>query len=165
MSELMDRGLGLAADALAKSSDHVQSFFRMLQRELAFYVGCLNLHGRLLELGTPFIFPEASELGAARFTSRELYDVCLALSVNKRPVGNDIAADGKSLIIVTGANQGGKTTFLRSLGLAQLMTQCGMFAAGRATRAQHRRRPLHPFQARGGLDDEERQVRRGARAA
>ena len=58
-----------------------------------------------------------------RFSSRELYDVCLALSANKRPVGNDIAADGKSLIIVTGANQGGKTTFLRSLGLAQLMTQ------------------------------------------
>jgi MutS domain V len=129
MSELMDRGLGLAADALAKSSDHVQSFFRMLQRELAFYVGCLNLHGRLLQLGTPFIFPEASELGAPRFTSRELYDVCLALTANKRPVGNDIAADGKSLIVVTGANQGGKTTFLRSLGLAQLMTQCGMFAA------------------------------------
>jgi DNA mismatch repair ATPase MutS len=29
---------------------------------------------------------------------------------------------------VTGANQGGKTTFLRSLGIAQLMTQSGMFA-------------------------------------
>jgi hypothetical protein len=129
MAELMDRGLGLAADALAKSAEHVQSFFRMLQRELAFYVGCLNLHERLLELRTPFIFPEAGELGAPRFTSRELYDVCLALSMNKRPVGNDIAADGKSLIIVTGANQGGKTTFLRSLGLAQLMAQSGMFAA------------------------------------
>ncbi len=128
MSELMDRALGLAADALAKSADHVQGFFRMLQRELAFYVGCLNLHERLLELWAQFIFPEASDLGAPRFSSRELYDVCLALSMNRRPVGNDVAADGKSLIIVTGANQGGKTTFLRSLGVAQLMTQCGMFA-------------------------------------
>jgi len=69
-----------------------------------------------------------SGLDAPRFSSRELYDVCLALSMNGRPVGNDIAADGKRLIIVTGANQGGKTTFLRSLGLAQLMTQSGMFA-------------------------------------
>ena len=128
MSELMDRGLGLAADALAKSAEHVQSFFRMLQRELAFYVGCLNLHERLLELRAPFIFPEASSSVAPRFSSRELYDICLALSMNGRPVGNDVAADGKSLIIVTGANQGGKTTFLRSFGLAQLMTQCGMFA-------------------------------------
>jgi DNA mismatch repair ATPase MutS len=48
--------------------------------------------------------------------------------MNGRPVGNDVAGNGKSLTIVTGANQGGKTTFLRSLGLAQLMTQCGMFA-------------------------------------
>jgi DNA mismatch repair ATPase MutS len=128
MSELRDRGLGLAADALAKSAEHVESFFRMLQRELAFYVGCLNLHKRLLELKAPFIFPEASDFSPPRFSCREVYDVCLALSMNKRPVGNDIASDGKSLIIVTGANQGGKTTFLRSLGLAQLMTQCGVFA-------------------------------------
>jgi DNA mismatch repair ATPase MutS len=31
-------------------------------------------------------------------------------------------------VIITGANQGGKSTFLRSIGLAQLMMQCGMFA-------------------------------------
>ena len=128
VSELRDRGLGLAADALAKSAEHVQSFFVMLQRELAFYVGCLNLHERLLELKAPFTFPEATRLGAPRFSSRDLYDICLALNMNGRPVGNDVAADGKRLIIVTGANQGGKTTFLRSLGLAQLMSQCGMFA-------------------------------------
>jgi DNA mismatch repair ATPase MutS len=30
-------------------------------------------------------------------------------------------------MIITGANQGGKSTFLRSIGLAQLMLQCGMF--------------------------------------
>ena len=97
--------------------------------ELAFYIGCLNLHERLLELRAPFAFPIARELSPRRFSCRELYDVCLALSANKRPVGNNIQGDGKTLIIVTGANQGGKTTFLRSLGLAQLMTQCGMYAA------------------------------------
>jgi DNA mismatch repair ATPase MutS len=42
-------------------------------------------------------------------------------------VGNDLDADNKSLVIITGANQGGKSTFLRSIGLAQLMMQCGMF--------------------------------------
>ncbi len=30
-------------------------------------------------------------------------------------------------MIITGANQGGKSTFLRSIGLSQLMMQCGMF--------------------------------------
>jgi DNA mismatch repair ATPase MutS len=42
-------------------------------------------------------------------------------------VGNDVDADGKDLVVITGANQGGKTTFLRSVGVAQLMMQCGMF--------------------------------------
>ena len=51
----------------------------------------------------------------------------LSLSVKKRVVGNDADAKGKELIIVTGANQGGKSTFLRSVGLAQLMMQSGMF--------------------------------------
>ena len=128
MSELRDRGLGLAADALAKSAEHIGSFFHMLKTELAFYIGCLNLHERFLELKTPFTFPVAGELTPPRFSCRDLCDVSLALSMNKRPVGNDVKADGKSLIIVTGANQGGKTTFLRSLGLAQLMMQSGIFA-------------------------------------
>ncbi len=128
ISELRDRGVALAADALAKSVEHIESFFRLLQTELAFYIGCLNLHRRLLDLSAPFTFPTASDANTLRFAGKDLYDICLALALNNRPVGNEVEADGKSLIIVTGANQGGKTTFLRSLGLAQLMTQCGMFA-------------------------------------
>jgi DNA mismatch repair ATPase MutS len=56
-----------------------------------------------------------------------LFDVCLSLSLAQRAVGNDINADRKDAVIITGANQGGKSTFLRSVGLAQLMMQCGMF--------------------------------------
>jgi hypothetical protein len=57
MSELRARGLGLAADALAKSAEHILSFFRMLQTELAFYIGCVNLHERVLAIGARFRFP------------------------------------------------------------------------------------------------------------
>jgi DNA mismatch repair ATPase MutS len=44
-------------------------------------------------------------------------------------------ADGKSLVIITGANQGGKSTLLRSIGQAQLMLQCGMFAPAESLHA------------------------------
>jgi DNA mismatch repair ATPase MutS len=50
-------------------------------------------------------------------------------------VGNRADADGKSLIIITGANSGGKSTLLRSVGQAQLMMQCGMFVGAQAFRA------------------------------
>ncbi len=50
-----------------------------------------------------------------------------------RPVvGNHIEGEGVRLIVVTGANQGGKSTFLRSVGLAQVMMQCGMFVPASA---------------------------------
>jgi DNA mismatch repair ATPase MutS len=35
------------------------------------------------------------------------------------------------LVMITGANQGGKSTFLRSVGIAQLMMQAGMFVPSR----------------------------------
>ena len=58
---------------------------------------------------------------------QELYDVCLALTMKEKIVGNDVSVGSKHLVIITGANQGGKSTFLRSIGLSQLMMQCGMF--------------------------------------
>ena len=38
---------------------------------------------------------------------------------------NELSMKDKRLTIITGANQGGKSTFLRSIGQAQLMAQCG----------------------------------------
>jgi DNA mismatch repair ATPase MutS len=64
-----------------------------------------------------------------------LYDVALALTIKRKVIGNDVNADHKELVIITGANQGGKSTFLRSIGLAQLMMQCGMFVAAESFRA------------------------------
>jgi len=127
LSELRDRGVNLVANALAQSTDHILSFFNMLRTELAFYVGCLNLGEQLAKKGEPICFPLPVAAQERRHSFNGLYDVCLTLSLEQRTVGNDLNADNKDLVIITGANQGGKSTFLRSIGLAELMMQCGMF--------------------------------------
>jgi DNA mismatch repair ATPase MutS len=132
LAELRDRGINLVANAAAQSNDHILSFFRMLRTELAFYVGCLNLYERLAAKGAPVCFPVPAPAAERRHTADNLYDVCLELGIGGRTVGNDLAADGTDLVMITGANQGGKSTFLRSIGVAQLMMQSGMFVPARS---------------------------------
>jgi len=127
LSALRDRGINLVANALAQSTDHILSFSTMLRKELAFYVGCLNLHQQLAQMGEPLSFPLPVASGERLHSFKGLYDVCLALTVQHKIIGNNVNADKKDLVIITGANQGGKSTFLRSIGLSQLMMQCGMF--------------------------------------
>jgi DNA mismatch repair ATPase MutS len=80
-------------------------------------------------------------------------------------VPNDIAADGQYLVIVTGANRGGKSTLLRALGMAQLMMQCGMFVAADSFRASvcdgvftHFKRKEDASMNSGKLDEELRRM-------
>lgn len=136
LSELNGRGLNLVANALAQSTDHILSFFRMLCAETAFYVGCINLHEALAAKGEPVCMPVPLPPGSRSLSYKGIYDISLALRSGARLVGNDADADGKSLVMVTGANSGGKSTLLRSLGLAQLMMQCGMFVGAEAFRAE-----------------------------
>ncbi len=132
LSELRDRGINLVANALAQSTDHILAFFGMLQTELAFYSGCLNLNSQLAQKGEPISFPLPAAAGERRHSFDGLYDVCLTLNLERRVIGNDVNADNKDIAIITGANQGGKSTFLRSIGLAQMMMQCGMFVPARS---------------------------------
>lgn len=161
LSAMRGRGINLVANALAQSTDHIQSFFTMLRTELAFYVGCLNLRERLLEYGEPLCMPTPVAPEEQAFSARGLYDPCLALHRQGRAVGNDTQADAKTLIFITGANQGGKSTFLRAVGLSQLMLQCGMFVPAEAYRASvchglftHFKREEDASMTSGKLDEE-----------
>lgn len=127
LSELEARGLNHVANALAQSADHIKSFFSMLQAELAFYLGGLNLRQQLIERGMPICFPTARALGHRAHKYEDLYDVGLALKMRRAPIANTADGSGRDLIVVTGANQGGKSTYLRSVGVAQMMLQAGMF--------------------------------------
>jgi hypothetical protein len=163
LGEIKGRGINPVADAVAQSADHVQSFFVMLRLELAFYLGCLNLHRRLQVKGEPTCFPEPADQSEGVLTARDLYDVCLTIHLREqeRVVGNDLNADGKSLVMITGANQGGKSTLLRGLGLAQLMMQSGMFVGAQSFRAAvcagvftHYKREEDAAMEGGKLDEE-----------
>ncbi|HSM55219.1 MAG TPA: hypothetical protein VK879_03610, partial [Candidatus Sulfomarinibacteraceae bacterium] len=161
LSELRDKGLHLVANALAQATDHILSFFIMLRNELAFYIGCLNLHRELSQLGEPLTFPVPQPCQKHKHTFTELYDATLALTMKKKVVGNDLEGDDKDLVVITGANQGGKSTFLRSIGLSQLMMQCGMFVPAESFRANlcdglftHYRREEDTTMESGKLDEE-----------
>jgi DNA mismatch repair ATPase MutS len=81
--------------------------------------------------------------------------------LDERTVGNDVNCDGKPLVVITGANRGGKSTFLRGVGLAHLMMQGGMFVAAEAFRANvcsgiftHFKREEDATMQSGKLDEE-----------
>jgi DNA mismatch repair ATPase MutS len=161
LREIRARGIVLVATALAQSADHIASFLRLLQTELAFYLGCINLRTRLTQKREPTCFPMPARSGTCALAAQGLYDPCLSLLQDGSVVGNDVDADGKALVMITGANQGGKSTFLRSVGVAQLMMQCGMFVAASSFRADvrhglftHFRREEDPTMKSGKLDEE-----------
>ncbi|MCL4880389.1 MAG: DNA mismatch repair protein MutS [Anaerolineae bacterium] len=161
LTDLENRGINLVANALAQSCDHILSFFTMLRTELAFYVGCLNLQEQLSQMGEPISFPTPVTSSERRHSLKGLYDICLTLTMRQRIVGNDVDADGKDLVMITGANQGGKSTFLRAVGLAQLMMQCGMFVPAESLCANicnglftHYKREEDTTMKSGKLDEE-----------
>ncbi|MCR4771521.1 MAG: hypothetical protein K5855_04345 [Oscillospiraceae bacterium] len=115
---------------LARAAEGIWRFFWLLCGELAFYVGCLNLYDALTQLGMPVCIPTPLPAESSHREWSGLYDISLALLKNEKVGSNRLEGHDKRLYIITGANQGGKSTFLRSFGQATLMTQCGMFASG-----------------------------------
>lgn len=161
LGELRNRGINLVADAAARSADHILGFFTLLRNELAFYLGCLNLYERLSETGVPICFPRPLPRGTRTHSFRGLSDVCLALHSRKKVTGNDLDAAGTLQVVITGANQGGKSVFLRSVGLAQLLMQAGMFVTAESFSANvcdgvvtHYKREEDVSMESGKLDEE-----------
>ncbi|MFY9739890.1 MAG: hypothetical protein WAK11_12705 [Candidatus Cybelea sp.] len=161
LEELRTRGLSLVASALGRSTDHILRFLTILRAELAFYLGCVRLHDLLSARGHPVCFPQPAERQEHKLSATGLYDIGLALDTTTGVVANDVRADAKDLVFLTGANQGGKSTFLRSVGVAQLMMQCGMFVPAESFSSNvcermftHFKRPEDPDMKSGKFEEE-----------
>lgn len=135
LEELRNMSLQSVAQATACATEFIEKFFLNLQFETAFYLACLNLADRIRELGLPLTFPEALQAESDVLEFENLYNLSLALISNSKIVPNTLKSKGKQLFVIMGANKGGKTVFLRSLGIAFIMMQAGLFVPANRFRA------------------------------
>ena len=103
------------------------NFFDALHLQSAFYLGAVNLKHHMKRFGLESCFPKVCGQDGLRF--RELKEFVMCLEQRVDAVGNTCDMNHRMLLIVTGANQGGKSTFLRSVGIAQVMMQSGLMVA------------------------------------
>ncbi len=105
--------------------------------ELAFYLRWLERIGPLRDAGLPFCYPQMAQPGTG-LAARDLFD--LALALRREPAGegivtNDVELSGaERLLVITGPNQGGKTSFARAIGQLQHFASIGVPVPGSAAR-------------------------------
>lgn len=134
----------------------------LLQKEMAYYAAYLKFMLKMQENGFEFCTPAVS---GDRLSATGLYDLALALASlesGRKVVPNDVDLwPEESFFVVTGPNQGGKTTFARSLGQLVYFTKMGLDIPARAALVPYYKKILTHFSVeesvetgRGKLMDE-----------
>lgn len=125
-------------NALSRYTRDQGQFLIQLEPALRFYLGAVGLIRQLQDAGLPMCKPEVAPAEERVYEVQGLYDVNLALELlqhdtdlSERIVLNDVTFGPKGRIfILTGPNQGGKTTYTRAIGVAQVLFQAGLYVPG-----------------------------------
>lgn len=97
--------------------------------ELRFFLEITALTERAARIGVPHILPAVAD--TPQYTARDAYDISLLAKNIERIVPNDIGLSAREpFCFLTGANGGGKTTYLRAVGinLILFLSGCPVFA-------------------------------------
>lgn len=140
-AQILDRVALLFPDVFARLAaftrhygDFVDKTIGRFDREAQVYLSYLDLIGPLRNGGLGFCVPRATQ--AEKTTSvDDAFDLMLALKLHRdgqRVVRNGFSlADDERVLIVSGPNQGGKTTFARMFGQLHFLASLGLSVPGR----------------------------------
>jgi DNA mismatch repair protein MutS len=124
-------------DYCAENADYVDNTIAVFDREVQFYIGYLEHIEILQQAGLKFCYPRISDL-SKEICNYEGFDLGLAYKLVRQEapvVCNDFYLKGKERIfVVSGPNQGGKTTFSRTFGQLHFLASLGCLVPGRAAR-------------------------------
>lgn len=121
------------------SSEHaayVHPVLGQFDREVQFYLAYQQLRAQLDRAGLATSYPRVSRR-SKHLTASETYDVALAVKlteVGEEVVTNDVELAGRErILVVSGPNQGGKTTLARTFGQLHYLARLGVPVQGRST--------------------------------
>lgn len=140
LADVIEQTTRPVARQLKRYSTITSRLFVSLRQDLIFYLGAVRLINKMREHGLPLCRPTFAPIQERISSVRDFYNLNLALLNARKPVGKNldevivlnevsIGPEGRVLII-TGPNQGGKTTYLQGLGILQVLAQMGVFIPG-----------------------------------